>query len=111
VNAHERALHGQPAVFEYDRRSRSYLAHVQPLSDPNGVIVGTIGLAIDVTERKQAEQALARREQQLADAQRLAQVASWELELATTRLDWSGEHFRIFGLPEIGPATLEMALE
>jgi len=62
VDAHARALNGQPAVFEYDRRSRSYLAHVQPLSDADGVIVGTIGLAIDVTARKQAEQALARRE-------------------------------------------------
>src|SRR3954447_10871351 len=29
VDAHERALHGRPAVFEYDRRSRSYLAHIQ----------------------------------------------------------------------------------
>ena len=97
VDAHERALHGQPAVFEYDRRSRSYLAHVQPLSDPDGVIVGTIGLAIDVTERKQAEEALARREQQLADAQRLAQVGSWEFDFATNRLELVGggvSHFR-----------------
>ena len=88
-------------VFEYDRRSRSYLAHIQPLSDPNGVIVGTVGLAIDVTERKRAEEALARREQQLADAQRLAQVGSWEVDLATNRLELVGggvSHLR----PETG---------
>src|SRR5215208_5636458 len=98
VEAHQRALRGEPAVFEYDRRSRSYLAHVQPLSDPGGVVVGTIGLAIDVTERKRAEEALARREQQLAEAQRLAQVGSWEFDFTTNRLSWSEEEHRIFGL-------------
>ena len=111
VDAHARALNGQPAVFEYDRRSRSYLAHVQPLPGPDGVIAGTIGLAIDVTERKQAEQALARREQQLADAQRLAQVGSWEFDFATNRLSWSEEEYRIFGLrPDLGPPSRETVL-
>jgi PAS domain S-box-containing protein len=57
VEAHKRALRGQPAVFEYDRQLRSYLAHVQPLADRDGATVGTIGLAIDITERKQAEEA------------------------------------------------------
>ena len=112
VDAHERALRGQPAAFEYDRRSRSYLAHVQPLADPHAVIVGTIGLAIDVTERKQAAEALARREQQLADAQRLAQVGSWELDVATNQLTWSEEQYRIFGLsPDLGPPLRETVLE
>jgi PAS domain S-box-containing protein len=108
LEAHQRALHGQPAIFEFDRRSRSYLAHVQPLSAPDGVVAGTIGVAIDVTERKQAEEALARREQQLADAQRLAQVGSWEFDFATNRLSWSEEEHRIFGLRrELGPPSRE----
>ena len=107
MDAHERALQGQPAVFEYDRRSRSYLAHVEPLSNPGGVLVGTIGLAIDVTERKRAEEALARREQQLAEAQRLAQVGSWEVDFATNRLSWSAEEYRIFGMrADLGPPQL-----
>src|SRR4051794_24626995 len=106
IDAHRRALQGRPTAFEYDRRSRSYLAHVQPLSDPNGAIAGTVGLAIDVTERKQAEDGLARRERQLADAQRLAQVGSWELDFAANRLSWSEEAYRIFGLrPELGPPS------
>src|SRR3954452_5164610 len=54
MEVHRRALGGEPGVFEYDRRSRSFRAHVQPLSDPDGVITGTIGLAIDVTELHQA---------------------------------------------------------
>jgi PAS domain S-box-containing protein len=111
VEAHERALRGEPGVFEYDRRSRSYLAHVQPLAAPDGDVAGTIGVAIDVTERKLAEAALARRERQLADAQRLAQVGSWEFDFATNRLSWSEEEYRIFGLrPELGPPSREAIL-
>jgi PAS domain S-box-containing protein len=110
--AHERALQGQPAVFEFDRRSRSYLAHVQPLSDPDGVIVGTVSLATDVTERKRAEEALASCERQLAEAQQLAQVGSWVFDFTTNRRTWSDEAYRIFGLrPELGPPSRERILE
>jgi PAS domain S-box-containing protein len=112
VEAHKQALHGQSAVFEYDRRSRSYLAHVQPLPNADGVIVGTIGLAIDATESKNTEAELARRERQLGDTQRVAQVGSFEFDLATNRLYWSDEHFRILGLkPEPGPVTSESVSE
>jgi len=112
MEAHAQALQGQPAVFEYEQRSRSYLAHVQPLSHPDGVIVGTMGFAIDVTERKQAEEALARREAQLAAAQRLADVGSWEHDVAADRLTWLDELSRIFGLePHAMPASFEPFLE
>ena len=110
--AHASALRGQPDVYEYAWRSRSYLAHVEPLNGPDGIVVGTIGLAIDVTERKQVEAALARRERQLAEAQQLAQLGSWELDVASRRFTWSEKHYLIFGLsPEVGPLTPEITLK
>jgi PAS domain S-box-containing protein len=51
----------------------------------------------DITERKRNEEELARREHQLAEAQHLAHLGSWEWEIAEDRVTWSDELYRIFG--------------
>jgi PAS domain S-box-containing protein len=74
-------------------------------------IVGAVVVFTDITERQQAVFALARREAQLAEAQRLAHLGSWEWELATNQLTWSDEHFRILGLePQDAPFPFEDGL-
>jgi hypothetical protein len=52
----------------------------------------------DISNRKQAEKKLRQREAQLATAQQIAHVGSWEWNLETQKRDWSIETFRIFGL-------------
>jgi diguanylate cyclase (GGDEF)-like protein len=47
--------------------------------------------------RQQAEEALVRSQQTLADAQRIAQLGSWELDVATGRVTWSDELRRLYG--------------
>ena len=42
--------------------------------------------------------ALQEREQQLAEAQRVARVGSWEWDMTRDRITWSDELYRIFGL-------------
>jgi two-component system sensor histidine kinase/response regulator len=59
-------------------------------------------VARDVTARKQAEDQLRQRESQLAEAQRLAQLGSWEVDLATGVATWSDEACRVFGLDPRG---------
>ncbi len=59
-----------------------------------------LGVLRDVTERKRAAAALQRSEASLSEAQRIAHIGSWELDLVTNRLTWSDEIFRIF---EIDP--------
>jgi PAS domain S-box-containing protein len=54
-----------------------------------------IALAI---ERKRAEEALRQSEGQLAEAQRLAHIGSWNWDLSKQELTWSDEHYRIFGI-------------
>lgn len=61
-----------------------------------------LSVAVDITARKAAEQALHRSTTQLNTAQRVARIGSWELDLTTNALLWSDEIFRIF---ELAPAT------
>ncbi|MBE9174955.1 PAS domain S-box protein, partial [Synechocystis salina LEGE 06155] len=62
------------------------------------------GVAIDITSYKHTEQNLVEREAQLQEAQRIAQLGSWELDHKTKKLQWSAELYRIF---ELDPATTD----
>ena len=54
----------------------------------------------DITERNRAKENLIRNEARLKEAQRIAQIGNWELNLTSSTLTWSDELFRIF---EIDP--------
>lgn len=58
--------------------------------------------------RRVAESALIASEAGLKEAQRLAQVGSWELDIVNNRLGWSDEIYRIF---EIDPAKFSASYE
>ena len=62
----------------------------------------------DITERKHAEIELRRNREMLNDAQRLGQLGSWELNLASGELRWSDEIYRIF---ELDPAQFSPSYE
>ncbi|WP_119964792.1 bifunctional diguanylate cyclase/phosphodiesterase [Simplicispira lacusdiani] len=59
-------------------------------------------------ERQQAQWDLQRSETRLKEAQRLALIGHWELDLATNVLTWSDETFRIF---EIDPAQFQASYD
>ena len=56
------------------------------------------GVALDITARKETEAALRASEARLAQAQEIAQLGSWEWDIAADRVVWSDQLFRIFGL-------------
>jgi PAS domain S-box-containing protein len=56
-----------------------------------------LGMAVDTTELKQADAALREREAELKEAQRLAQVGSWQWERASDTVLWSEELYRMAG--------------
>ncbi|MFW6358450.1 MAG: PAS domain S-box protein [Chroococcales cyanobacterium] len=58
----------------------------------------------EISDRKQIEKTLRHREYQLQQAQRIARIGSWEFDLATGKVTWSEEMFRIF---ELNPAQGE----
>ncbi|HEX7043830.1 MAG TPA: PAS domain S-box protein [Burkholderiales bacterium] len=59
----------------------------------------------DITQRKEAEEQLRRSRIQLSEAQRLAHLGSWELDVASSRMEWSDELYRIYGVPRETPIT------
>lgn len=52
----------------------------------------------NITERKRTEKALQESEARLMEAQRIACIGNWELDLATNTLTWSDEISRIFDI-------------
>jgi PAS domain S-box-containing protein len=74
----------------------------------NGNIAGTIGFALDITDRKQAEEALHTAHEQLVLAQQSAGAGVWNWDILTGHLDWSPELFRLFGLD---PCTAEATFD
>lgn len=62
----------------------------------------------DTGERRRAEEELHRSRELLAQAQRIAHLGSWELDLMANRLTWSDEVYRIF---EFDPAQFSPSYE
>jgi diguanylate cyclase (GGDEF)-like protein len=60
TQAHRRALAGETVDFQMEWRGQQFEAHLEPLHDHTGVLCGTIGVALDVTARRQAEEQLRR---------------------------------------------------
>jgi two-component system cell cycle sensor histidine kinase PleC len=58
-------------------------------------------MLVDITERKRSEQALRQRERELLEAQRIARMGYWRLDIATGALEWSaGTHLLMGTSPE-----------
>ena len=96
------ALHGAVHRFETTGNldpSRLWAMQFVPLPAGQGRISGGMLIARDVTEQRHAEQQLLASRRQLAEAQRIAQVGSWEWNLETDELVVSDELRRLFGLP------------
>jgi PAS domain S-box-containing protein len=74
VAAHRQALAGESASIQVEWQERTYEFHVEPFRGKKQDITGVIGIAFDVTERKQAEEALRKTEEQLRQAQKMEAV-------------------------------------
>ena len=80
--------------------------------DDTGKVQGVFAAARDVTERKKAEEYLQNSEHRLKEAQRIAHIGDWNLDLAGNVLTWSDEIYRLFELdPEEFHPSYEAFLE
>ncbi|BBA32778.1 hypothetical protein sS8_0813 [Methylocaldum marinum] len=80
------------------------------MRDEKGAITGYLGIANDISVRKEAETALQRSRQDLNRAQAVGKIGSWRLTVPRNELSWSEENHRIFGIPEGTPLTYQTFL-
>lgn len=106
---HHRAvlLTGETIEYEATSAGTDFLSVISPIKKADEII-GVLGIAIDVTQRKQAEEALQKSEKLLREAQQIGKLGHWTRDIETDAGVWSDEVYRIFGLQ---PGSLQPSLE
>ena len=104
--AHERGIHR----FEWMHRRRNGEEFPVEVTLAQVITGGESQLYCiwrDISERKRFEASLLETRARHEEAQHLAHLGHWQLDLATEQLEWSNEVYRIFGMDPQGPrATL-----
>jgi PAS domain S-box-containing protein len=101
---------GTGGTFELEHRLRRYdgvyrvmQVRAVPVRDASGEIVEWVGMHTDVTEQRNLEAALQRREMELREAHRIAHLGSWWWDVESDTVSWSDVVYQIFerdpGLP------------
>jgi two-component system cell cycle sensor histidine kinase PleC len=103
-----RPVRGCETVAERPDGTRvPFIPYPTPLKDAGGRLIGAINMLVDITERKRSELALQQRERELLEAQRIARMGHWRLDVAACRLEWSvGTHFLMGTSPETHAPSL-----
>jgi signal transduction histidine kinase len=82
-----------------------------PELDKNDGSIVWHGFMHDISARKKMEEALVQSSQNLAEAQRIGQMGSWELDLASGAMTCSEEIYRIFEItPDIAGSSFDALL-
>jgi PAS domain S-box-containing protein len=56
-----------------------------------------VAIVVDISQRRRSEAALRASEAQLEEAQAIAHLGSWDLDLGTGKANWSREEYRLLG--------------
>jgi PAS domain S-box-containing protein len=86
--------------------TRAFHTTKAPYRDAAGNVIGLVGIARDVTERKRAEEAVRQSEELLRQAVRVANLGIFDHDQLTDTIYWSPEQRAIFGWVEERTSTL-----
>ncbi|MEF8796920.1 MAG: PAS domain S-box protein, partial [Salinivenus sp.] len=93
-----RALDGAYVDEELTVDDRVFDTWYSPFYDEKGDVAGVIGMAADITERKERERELRASYKRLRLALRAADAGTFEYEIATDRVRWDERTRDLFGL-------------
>ena len=82
-----------------------------PLRDLEDNVVGILGTYEDITERKQAEEALATSEAQLSNAVMMAHLGPWEYDVTKDLFTFTDHFYKLFRTTaeQVGGYTMSSA--
>lgn len=92
IAAHRRACQGESVNFDMEWCEHVFQSHAEPLRGEDDMIIGVVGVALDVTERKRAEEDLRGLNQTL---EQQVEQRTQTLEAITAELRRSVRHTRL----------------
>ena len=84
-------------IHRPDGELRWILVRSTPLRAENGGLVRVLGVAVDITERKLAEEELVRSEELMLLAQAAGRLGAWDWNIETDELRWTEGMYEITG--------------
>ena len=93
-----RVLQGKSTFFETNFNNRFHHYHIMPFPDSADQTQQFLVVVEDVTDQRNLAVSAMDREKKLKEAQKIAHLGHWELDLKVNELTWSDEVYRIFGL-------------
>ena len=84
---------------------------IVPVFDEKGTCTHLVGSVHDITERKLAEQAVSKREQQLRIAKDAAKLGIYDYDVGTGTIVWDARVKELWGVPPDLPVTIDTFFE
>jgi PAS domain S-box-containing protein len=97
INRGEKVQHFETVRRCKDGRALDVSVTVSPIRDATGKVVGASKVARDITQRKQAEAALRKSQDQLNFALKTSHIGAWDLNLLDHKSSRTEIHAQIFG--------------
>lgn len=109
----DQCLEGAPVSDEgwvvFPGGVKRYLSiNYYPYSASGKEITHVTVVSHDISKRKESEDALRKSEARLTEAQQLARIGNWEMDIPANRLIWSDEIYKIF---ELDPGEFDASFE